>query len=58
MGQLSDTKHVSAAVIVGGSGAIAQALAAKWATDPALSVYVLSRSEIELSGARTMDRLQ
>jgi NAD(P)-dependent dehydrogenase (short-subunit alcohol dehydrogenase family) len=54
MGQLSDTKPVSAAVIVGGSGAIAQALAAKWATDPALSVYVLSRSEIELSGARTM----
>jgi len=51
---LSVTDQKSAAIIVGGSGAIAQALARQMATDPELSVYVLSRAETGLAGVQTM----
>ena len=42
------------AVIVGG-GAIARALAEQLAADSALSVYVLSRSEVKQSGVETLE---
>ena len=51
---MSVTDHKSLAVIVGG-GAIAGALAEQLAADPALSVYVLSRSELVQSGVETLE---
>ena len=51
---MSVTKDKSLAVIVGG-GAIARALAEQLAADPALSVYVLSRSELVQSGVETLE---
>ena len=49
-----DIEEVSAAVIIGGSGAIAKALAKQWSADPALSVFVLSREPVELPGVKTI----
>jgi NAD(P)-dependent dehydrogenase (short-subunit alcohol dehydrogenase family) len=51
---LSDTSLISTVVIVGGSSAIARALARLWTADPAHSVVVLSRSELEMEGVRTI----
>ena len=51
---MSATNQKSLAVIVGG-GAIARALAEQLAADSALSVYVLSRSELVQSGVETFE---
>ena len=51
---MSVTDQKSVAVIVGG-GAIARALAEQLADDPGLSVYLLSRSELELSNVHTLE---
>lgn len=51
---MSDTDFKSAVVIVGGSGAIAMALARLWAADPAQSVFVLSRSDLTIPGVTTL----
>ena len=51
---MSVTDQTSLAVIVGG-GAIARALAEQLAADSALSVYVLSRSEVKQSGVETWE---
>ena len=51
---MSVTNDKSLAVIVGG-GAIARALAEQLAADPALSVYVLSRSKLVHSGVETLE---
>lgn len=51
---MSVTERKSLAVIVGG-GAIARALAERFAADPTLSVYVLSRSEWVESDVTTLE---
>jgi len=51
---LSATDQKSLAVIVGG-GAIAKALAEQLAANPALSVFVLSRTELLQSGVETLE---
>lgn len=51
---MSDTNLISTAVIVGGSSAIGMALARLWAADTARSVIVLSRSDLEIPGVRTI----
>ncbi|MDA7581622.1 SDR family NAD(P)-dependent oxidoreductase [Luminiphilus sp.] len=54
MEPLSDIEETRLAVIVGGGGAIAQALAVLWCKDPTLRVVVVSRSPQPMPNVQSM----
>ena len=54
MEPLSDIEETRLAVIVGGGGAIAQALAALWCKDPTLRVVVVSRASPPMPNVQSM----